>query len=155
MNLNGIMPLAGFFPACFAVANSGAFFRPGDWYENLAKPPWDPPNRLFGRAWTVFCSLVAVSGWLVWGQAGFGIPLLAYGVHPLSNAAWSAIFFGLRRPSPALVELAVSWVLILATIPVFAPVSSAAAWLLAPYLAWMTFAGVLNHSIWQRNRAIA
>ena len=90
--------LLGFFGACFATASSGAVFKPGDWYENLAKPPWNPPNWLFPPAWSVFYTLIAIAGWLVWRQVGFGLALVVYGVHLLLNAAWSAIFFGLKRP---------------------------------------------------------
>lgn len=152
MTLSDTLPLLGFFGACFVVALSGAFFKPGDWYANLAKPPWNPPNWLFGPAWAVFYSLIAVSGWLAWRQVGFAFPLVVYGIHLLFNAAWSAVFFGLRRPDLAFLELLFFWCSILATILAFVPVSTTAAWLLAPYLAWVTFAGVLNWSIWQRNR---
>ncbi len=152
MTLSDTLMLLGFFGACFVIASSGAIFKPGDWYENLAKPPWNPPNWLFPPAWAVFFTLIAIAGWLVWRQVGFGLPLAVYGVHLLLNAGWSAIFFGLKRPDLAFAELVVFWLSILATILVFAPISATAAWLLAPYLAWVTFAGVLNWSIWQRNR---
>ena len=153
MTLTDTIALFGFFGAVFVVASSGAYFKPGDWYENLAKPPWNPPNWLFPVAWSVFYTLIAISGWLVWRQVGFGPALAVYGVHLLLNAAWSAIFFGLKRPGWAFAELVVFWLSIVATIVVFAPISATAAWLLAPYLVWGSFAGVLNWSIWQRNRA--
>ncbi len=152
----GSMPaLAAFIAACLAAASTGALFRPGDWYERLAKPWWRPPNWLFGPAWAVLYTMIAISGWLVWREAGFAgaaVPLFVYGLQLVANAAWSAIFFGLRRPDLAFLELGVLWLLILLTIVLFAPVSAQAAWLLVPYLVWVTFAGALNFSIWRRNR---
>ncbi len=158
MDLNNILGLIGFFGACFLVATSGAIFRPGDWYENLAKPPWNPPNWLFPPAWTLLFIMIAIAGWLVWRRAGFagaGLALAVYGVQLLLNAGWSALFFGLRRPDLAMAEVVLLWLSILATILLFAPIHATAAWLMAPYLAWVTFAAVLNYSIWQRNRAMA
>lgn len=158
MDLNNILGLIGFFGACFLVATSGAIFRPGDWYENLAKPPWNPPNWLFPPAWTLLYIMIAVAGWLVWRRAGFGgagLALAVYGVQLLLNAGWSALFFGLRRPDLAMAEVVLLWLSILATILLFAPIHATAAWLMVPYLAWVTFAAVLNYSIWQRNRAMA
>jgi tryptophan-rich sensory protein len=158
MDLNDILGLIGFFGACFLVATSGAIFRPGDWYENLAKPPWNPPNWLFPPAWTLLYIMIAVAGWLVWRRAGFagaGLALAVYGVQLLLNAGWSALFFGLRRPDLAMAEVVLLWLSILATILLFAPIHATAAWLMVPYLAWVTFAAVLNYAIWQRNRAMA
>ncbi|MFO1149009.1 MAG: TspO/MBR family protein [Alsobacter sp.] len=148
--------LLGFAAACFAAALSGAFFRPGDWYERLAKPWWRPPNWLFGPAWTVLYTMIAISGWLVWRKAGFAgaaVPLAIYGVQLALNAVWSGIFFGMRRMDLAFYELCLLWLSILATILGFATVHSGAAWMLVPYLAWVTFAGILNWTMWQLNRA--
>ena len=154
MTVTGLLSLLPFLAACFVAALSGALFRPGDWYEHLAKPRWRPPNWLFPPAWSVLYVCIAVAGWLVWRQGGDAAsPALAvYGVQLLFNAGWSAVFFGLRRVDWAFGELLLLWLSIAATIAVFAPISTAAALLLAPYLAWVTFAGALNLSIWQLNR---
>ena len=155
MDVPSALGLAGFLGANFAAACTGGFFRPGEWYERLAKPSWQPPNWAFAPAWTVLYSMIAVAGWLVWRRAGFAgatLPLTIYFVHLLFNAAWSVIFFGLRRPDLAFAELIPFWLSILATILSFATVRSDAAWLLAPYLAWVSFAGVLNFTIWRLNR---
>jgi tryptophan-rich sensory protein len=149
------LALAGFAALNVAAASSGALFRPGNWYERLRKPAWRPPNWLFGPAWTVLYSMIAVSGWLVWRQAdwsGAGLALTVYIAHLAVNAAWSGLFFGLRRPDIAFAGIVVLWLSIALTILLFAPVSQTAAWLLAPYLAWVTFAGALNFSIWRLNR---
>ena len=154
MDTSDILGLAGFFAVCFATASSGAFFRPGTWYEDLAKPWWRPPNWLFAPAWSLLYCAIAVSGWLVWRQAGFAgaaLPLGIYTVQLVLNAAWSGLFFGLRRPDIAFGEVVLLWLSILATILAFHPVHAGAAWLLVPYLCWVTFASCLNFSIWRLN----
>ena len=156
MTISDALSLSPFIGACFCAALSGAFFKPGDWYEGLAKPRWRPPNWLFPPAWSVLYVCIAVAGWLVWraDSTASNVALVVWGVSLLFNAGWSAVFFGLRRVDLAFGELVLLWLSIAATIGVFAPVSTAAAWLLAPYLAWVTFAGVLNLSIWQLNRSV-
>lgn len=145
--------LGGFFLACFATASSGAFFMPGEWYERLRKPWWRPPNWLFGPAWAVLFCMIAVAGWLVWRQVGFGVELAVYAVQLVLNFAWSWLFFGRRRPDLALFDLMALWISISLCIALFAPVSATAAWLFVPYLAWVTFAGLLNAKMWQLNGA--
>ena len=146
-----ILSLLGFLGACFVAASTGAIFRPGAWYEGLAKPPWRPPNWLFGPAWALLYALIAISAWLVWRADGFGTALVIWSVHLVINAGWSAVFFGLRRPDLAFAWILLLWASIAVTIAAFAPVSLLAAWLLAPYLLWVSFATALNVSIWRRN----
>jgi tryptophan-rich sensory protein len=146
--------LLGFFAAAFLAASSGAIFRPGAWYDTLRKPSWCPPPWLFAPAWAVLYVLIAVSGWLVWREAGFGgatVALSIYGVQLLLNAAWSAIFFGMRRMDLAFIELVLLWLSIAATIAAFSVHHVTAAWMLVPYLAWVTFAGVLNFTMARLN----
>jgi tryptophan-rich sensory protein len=155
MDSHVLFGLFGFVGLCFVAASSGAIFRPGDWYEALAKPWWRPPNWLFPPAWSVLYVTIAVAGWLVWRQAGFAgapLPLAVYFVSLLLNAGWSACFFGLRRPDLAFGEVSLLWLSIVATIAVFAPVDNTAAWLLVPYLCWVSFAATLNFTIWQMNK---
>lgn len=147
--------LFGFGLACFLAATTGGIFRPGEWYERLAKPRWRPPNWLFGPAWLVLYSLIAYAAWTVWRQAGFaGAPLAmaAFFVQLLFNAGWSWVFFGLRRPDLAFVELVGLWLSIVAMIAAYAQVDGTAALLMVLYLAWVTFAGALNFAIWRLNR---
>src|SRR5689334_9991234 len=92
--------LVGFLAACFAAASSGAVFKPDAWYENLAKPAWNPPNRVFPIAWAVLYVMMGVAAWNVWRLAGFSGAGFALGLWVLQlvlNAAWSGIFFGLKR----------------------------------------------------------
>jgi tryptophan-rich sensory protein len=156
MKIPSLLALSGFIGVCFLAAMSGALFRPGEWYERLAKPWWRPPNWLFAPAWSVLYLTIAISGWLVWRHAGFAgapLPFAVYFASLLVNAAWSALFFGLRRPDLGLVDVVLLWLSIAVTIWVFYPVERNAALLLAPYLCWVTFAGVLNFAIWRMNRA--
>ncbi|WP_196259970.1 TspO/MBR family protein [Pelagibacterium limicola] len=149
-----LLMLAAFLSASFVAASAGVIFRPGTWYQRLDKPRWRPPDWLFAPVWTALYAMIAVSGWLVWREAGFvgaSLPLGIFAVQLLLNAAWSPLFFGLHRMDLALVEIVMLWIAILLTIIVFQPISIVAAWLLAPYLAWVTFACGLNFSIWQRN----
>jgi tryptophan-rich sensory protein len=146
--------LLGFVAVNVMAAMSGAFFKPGDWYERLDKPNWRPPNWLFPIAWTALYVMIAVSGWLVWESAPLTEtwPALAvYGVQVVLNGCWSWIFFGMRRLDWALVELAALWASIVAMIVLFWPINQSAALLLLPYLAWVSFAGVLNYAVMRRN----
>ena len=140
-----------FVGACFAVSLSGAVFKPGPWYEQLAKPRWRPPNWLFAPAWAVLYVCIAVSGWLAWRAAGWGPAMAAYGVQLLLNAGWSGVCFGMRRLDLAFGELVLLWLSIALTAALFAPISTAAALLLLPYLAWVSFAGLLNFTLWRMN----
>lgn len=144
-----------FIGAVFAAGLSGVFFRPGRWYERLAKPDWRPPNWLFGPVWTALYAMIAVSGWLVWREAG-DTPAgrLALGVFALQltlNFLWSAVMFGARRIGWALVELGALWLSIAAMIVLFHPISPTAAYLLIPYLLWASFAAALNFAVWRLN----
>jgi tryptophan-rich sensory protein len=137
------------------AASSGAIFKPGPWYESLQKPVWCPPNWLFAPAWMVLFLINAWAGVRVFEAAApeavVGLMTL-YGISLVLNAGWSAFFFGAKRPDWALAELVFLWLSIFAQILLFAPVDQTASFLLMPYLAWVSFAGVLNFSMWRLNR---
>jgi translocator protein len=140
---------------CLAVGGGGALLtRPhlGSWYRPLRKPRWNPPDALFAPVWTALYVTMAVAAWLVWRAGASWWRLVPFAVQLALNLGWSGLFFALRRPDLALVEVVVLWVSIALTIVVFAPVSSTAALLLVPYLSWVTFAGALNLRIWSLNR---
>ena len=152
MVMSSGLALVGFVLAALAAASSGAIFKPGDWYLTLRKPGWTPRPWVFPVVWTPLYVAIAVSGWLAWREVGLVVPaFLAYGVQLLLNAGWSGLFFGLRRPDLAFADVVLLWLSIAATIAAFAPISAAAAWLLAPYLAWVTVAAALNLSVWRLN----
>lgn len=154
MTLESGIALAVFIVVCFAVSTMGAIFRPGDWYDNLNKPSWQPPSWLFAPVWSILYVMIAVSGWLVWrehGLAGASFAFVVYGIQLVVNGAWSPVFFGLKRPDLALIEVGFLWLSVVATIWVFAPLNETATWLLVPYLVWVSFASFLNFTIVRLN----
>lgn len=140
--------------ACFATAAPAALFPPGEWYLALNKPDWHPPTWVFGPVWSTLYVLMAVSAWLVWRQGGFARqlrPLSLFLVQLVLNAAWSPLFFGLKQPGIAFAEILLLWLAIAATLVSFHRVHRIAAWLLVPYIAWVSFAAFLNGVLWQLN----
>jgi len=145
--------LTGFLMLCFGVAWFGARFRPGEWYRNLAKPSWTPPDRIFAPVWIVLYAMMAVAAWMVWRGEGAAVPLTFFGAQLFLNGIWSWLFFGLHRPGWALADIVALWFGIVATVVTFHGTTPAAAMLLLPYLAWVSFALLLNWSIWRLNRS--
>jgi translocator protein len=147
--------LAGWQLLSFAAAAFGSLFQPGEWYAQLRKPAWNPPNWIFGPVWTALYTMMAVAAWLVWSRGGFAaqrVPLGLFLLQLLFNTAWSALFFGLRNPGLAFAEIILLWLAIIGTLIAFWNAHRVAAVLLLPYLAWVTFAAVLNFTLWQLNR---
>lgn len=145
------LALACFVFVTFCAPLAGAFSLPGEWYLALNKPSWNPPAWIFGPAWTLLYTLMAIAAWLVWRRNGWGRPLMLYFVQLLLNAAWTPVFFGAHELGWALGVIVLLWIAILATLLSFSRVSRLAACLLWPYLAWVTFATVLNFTLWQMN----
>lgn len=127
-----------------------------EWYPLLAKPSWNPPAWLFGPVWTLLYIFMGTAAWRVWRAAGSFLnarsALSFFFLQLVLNAAWSWIFFGFRMPGPALFELVLLWITIAAAIRAFAQIDTIAAWMMSPYIAWVTFAGALNYAIWILNR---
>ncbi len=123
----------------------------GPWYRALHKPPWQPPDWLFGPVWTTIYALSASAGVLAWRAAKepprreWIIGLFA--LNGFVNVLWSLLFFRLRRPDWALAEVGLLWLSIVLLIVVLGRWSKPAGWLLAPYLAWVSFASVLNYTV--------
>ena len=137
------------------LAVGGLLTHVGAWYKDLRKPSWNPPPWLFGPAWTLILSLAAWAGVLAWthapdSDARWRIGVL-YAVNMVLHALWSPLFFTLKRPDWALVEAPLLWLSVLALVLGLAPYDPLAPWLLAPYLAWVAFAVVLNAKIVQLN----
>lgn len=126
------------------------------WYPSLVKPSFNPPAWVFGPTWTVLYLLMGVALFLVWRQGGntpgIQLALSCFAVQLVLNALWSIIFFGMHAPGWAFAEILLLWLAILATLWAFWRVVPTAGWLLVPYLAWVSFAAVLNGSIWILNR---
>ena len=142
--------LAGWLLVTFAAAGLGnwaTMTSVGDWYQQLARPAWTPPDWIFGPVWTALFVIMAVAAWLVWRQAGWPVarrPLGLYLVQLSLNALWSVLFFGLRSPAFAAVEIVVLWLVVLATLSAFWRRSTAAGLLMVPYAVWVAFAALLN-----------
>lgn len=144
----------GWLVACFSAAWLGAIFMPGEWYAVLKKPSWNPPGWIFGPVWSALYAMMATAAWLVWKRGGFAAqrkPLALFLAQLALNAAWTPLFFGLRWTGVAFVEIMILWLAIAATLAAFRPVNRAAAWLLAPYLLWVSFAAALNFALWRLN----
>lgn len=122
------------------------------WYDSLKKPFFSPPNWIFGPVWTILYTLMGISAYLVWRQ-GINDPhvktaLIIFGVQLFLNAIWSPIFFGFKAIHVALIVIAIMWIAILLTILAFFKISTVAAILLIPYILWVSFATILNFSLW-------
>jgi len=149
-----ILGLVGWLAACFAAAALGGLFMPGDWYAQLQKPSWNPPNWIFGPVWTGLYTLMATAAWLVWQRGGFAAQRRSLGwflLQLLFNALWSPLFFGLCNPGLAFVDIMLLWLALLATVLLFGEARPLAGVLLLPYLGWVTFAAALNWTLWQLN----
>ena len=124
------------------------------WYRTLAKPSFNPPSWIFAPVWTSLYLLMAIAAWLVFSAPASSartMSLVLFAVQLALNLAWSWIFFRKHALGAAVVEVASLWCAIGATTILFSHVSPAAAWLMAPYWAWVTFASLLNASIWRLN----
>jgi translocator protein len=138
-------------------AVAGLFTSSGvdGWYANANKPSFNPPNWIFAPVWTTLYILMGIAMYIVWKWEGDKqvkrTALFLYVVQLTLNFAWSFIFFKLQQPGWAFAEIIAMWVMILMTIIWFSKISRTAAWLLVPYLGWVSFASVLNYYIWQLN----
>lgn len=126
------------------------------WYASLQKPNWNPPNWLFGPVWTTLYILMGIAAYLVWktitASAFKKWGLLLYSLQLVLNLFWSYLFFTRHQLGTALIEIVVLWLTILCTIIAFSKVNKTAAWLLVPYISWVSFATILNYTIWQLNQ---
>src|SRR5579864_5598125 len=147
-----------FFGLCFAVGASGSAFTASSvktWYPGLLKPSGTPPPWVFGPVWSILYLLMATAAWLLWRQRiheDVWLALALFTAQLILNGLWSFIFFGLRRPGAALVEIIILLVTIAVTTMRFAQFSSLAFWLMTPYGAWVLFASYLNFGIWRLNK---
>ena len=134
----------------------GLLFPPDDWFADLLKPTWNPPSWLFGPVWTTLYILMAISLWLVLRETASEPdarvrPLGLFLVQFVLNLAWTPLFFGMHSPMLAFIGICALWVAALATALAFGRVRTLAAYLLVPYLLWISFALVLNGTIWLMN----
>ncbi len=143
--------LAALLVLCLGLGSAAGFLTSQSlptWFPTLVKPSFNPPSWLFAPVWTTLYIMMAVAAWLMWLRKG---SLVLFYVQLALNFAWSLLFFGLHSPALALVDIVAMWIAILLTLLAFWKVDRRAGLLLVPYLAWVSFAGVLNASIWWLN----
>lgn len=140
---------------CFLIAFIGGLVTSSSvstWYTMLEKPTYNPPSWVFGPVWSILYLMIAVSGWLIYLKTGWkSLALKIYGLQLYLNAVWSPLFFGLKQPGIALIDIALLWGAIAWTMFMFKKHSISALILLIPYFLWVTFATILNFEIWRLN----
>lgn len=157
--MNKILLLVISIIVCLAAGFIGSFFTSssiGSWYSTISKPGFNPPGWIFGPVWTVLYILMGISLYLVL-QKGLPdthvkIAILIFAVQLVLNILWSILFFGMQSPMLAFIEIILLWVFILLTITHFYALSKPAAYLLIPYILWVSFAAILNFSIYMLNK---
>ena len=143
--------------SCELVGILGAFFTTKNipiWFEGLKKPSFNPPNWIFGPVWFILYFIMGISFYLIWNKSGevnIKIPVLFFILQLIFNFFWSVIFFGLKMPGLAFIDILVLSALILICIIVFYSISNTASYLLIPYFLWVCFASLLNYKIWTLN----
>lgn len=138
---------------------AGSFFTApavSGWYSGLARPAFSPPNWIFGPVWITLYLMMGISIYLVWNYKGIHFKrkkeaMRLFWVHLFFNAIWSPIFFGLKSPGIALLDIIIIWAFIVVLIFKFLKINRRAAWLLVPYFFWVGFASLLNFAIWILN----
>jgi len=156
--MNNIVKLIIAIAIPVAVGAASGFFTVtgvGSWYQTINKPSWNPPGWIFGPVWTSLYVMMGIALYLVWkSDAGVVLKKAAislFTVQMALNFFWSLIFFNQHQIGWALVEIIALWFFILLTIFAFAQVNKTAAWLLVPYISWVSFATILNYTIWKLN----
>jgi tryptophan-rich sensory protein len=149
-----ILGLIASIALTWAVAIISSAAGPDAWFRTLNKPAWNPPDWVFAPVWMTLYTLMAVAAWRIWRARGWSaakVPLALYALQLLLNGIWSPLFFGLHRPDLAFIDIVLLWFAIVATTALFFRHDRAAGWLMLPYLAWVSFASVLNCAIWRMN----
>ena len=143
---------------CLTVGAVSGYFTANEipnWYATLIKPSFNPPNWIFGPVWSTLYLLMAISWWLVWksdiASSKKNKAMLIFAIQLILNFFWSIIFFSFHQPGFALIEIIIMLIFILFSIITFYPASKPAAYLLIPYLLWVSFASILNYAIWKLN----
>jgi translocator protein len=157
MSRNPWLTFALFAGICFSVSAVGSVWTATSvrtWYVRLQKPSFNPPSWVFGPVWSVLYLSMAVSAWLVWRNAGWEGPRVAFMIFLVQlglNLAWSGLFFGLHNPGLAFLDILALLAAIVATAVAFRSFSEVAFWLMVPYAIWVCFASLLNFEIWRLN----
>ncbi len=157
-DLHSLLKLIAVILVCNGIGSLGALVTvtgPGSWYAALEKPFFTPPGWVFAPVWITLFILMGVAFFLIWesgtGRREVRIALAIFGIQFVINVLWSFLFFGLRSPILGLADIILLWILIAATIAAFYRVRKSAAWLLIPYICWVTLATALNYGIYVLN----
>ncbi len=137
---------------------AGMVSRPDVWYDALSKPVWNPPGWIFAPVWIVLYVLMGAAAGLIWQRRAISQSTLAlnfYVIQLILNIIWPLIFFGMRNPGLAFAEICLLWIAIVATLFAFWRVYRPASFLLMPYFLWVSFAAVLNLTIWRMNISVS
>ena len=151
--------LVVFVVVCLVVSGIGGAITAtsvGGWYQDLQKPPFNPPDAVFAPVWTTLYLFMAVAGWRVWRTARYQAgrkALIVFALQLMLNVTWSFLFFGLQRIDLALFEIVVLLVVIVANGIMFARIDRLAGALFGPYVIWVAYATLLNASLWFLNQA--
>ena len=125
------------------------------WYTTINKPSFNPPNWIFGPVWTLLYIMMGIALFIIWKSETDAVlkkqALIFFFIQLVINFCWSLLFFFCESPGWALIDIVLMWVFILLTIFSFSKISSLSAWLLVPYISWVSFAAVLNFAIWKLN----
>lgn len=166
MRIQNYLRLLTAIALCESAGVLGSFFTVSSistWYNTLNKPEFSPPNFVFGPVWIILYALMGVSLYLIWcsfknkskskskNKKEIQYSLILFLIHLGVNAAWSIIFFGLKNPFLAFLNIIILWLLIVAVVYKFYKIDKRASYLLIPYLFWVSFAMVLNYYIWVLN----
>ncbi len=156
---NQWLGLSGWLLIAFIAAaiGSAASIKAASFYGQLQQPEWAPPASVFGPVWTLLYAMMGVAAWWVWRVDGFRaarVALILFLVQLAVNALWSWLFFGWHLGALAFADIVLLWVLIVATVIAFWRIRPLAGILLLPYLLWVSFAAVLNYTVWQLNPQI-
>jgi tryptophan-rich sensory protein len=149
-----ILGLLAWLLVTFLAPLAGMEARPDDWYSALAKPAFNPPSWIFGPVWMLLYTMMALAAWMIWMRGGLALqrrPLTLYGIQLALNSIWSPVFFSLHRLDLAFGIIVLLWVFILCTLLAFWRVHRRSALFFVPYLAWVSFAAILNFTIWRLN----
>lgn len=143
----GVSELAGMLGSVFTISAIPT------WYSALTKPALNPPAWIFGPVWITLYLLMGISLWLVWKSDSKekSRAIWLFAAQLALNALWSPVFFGAQSIGSALVVIILLWAAIVLTILIFRKISKTAAWLLVPYIAWVSLASYLNYMLWVLN----
>ena len=156
--MNNILKLVIAIAIPLIVGSTSGFFTitgVESWYQTIQKPSWNPPSWIFGPVWTSLYIMMGIALFLIWKSPMSSdvkrTAILLFAIQLVLNFFWSFIFFNQHQIGWALVEIIAMWLLILLTIFAFAKINTTAAWLLVPYISWVSFASILNFTIWKLN----